>query len=393
MKIDQEGLSPGQPGFARNDGLPTSNRVTLTDTTPGGTTLFEILWVSLDDDSAIQTLAPDEDDDHVWSFIPEYGVYGPIRIRLTHSVAGANTVETRVFGIPDLNGVIPPCPGERSDPNAIRGNETNPDVIARCERNWPTAGNPAGNPFGWGPDMDHALTLPAKTRRFIDVDVATEAQLPAFLQLGGEGETDPATFTGSANGALIVDGEALTVGQLLLPLWESRRSACRVLATGDGSHPWQLVEVFQDLLAGSLNMFRVRSGEEHQGRVFVRNRFGENAEANPILNQQVVDASQTVGPGMMFVIAPAEPGDIILTMRSVGAVPTRLHGWRVAIKTTDAASVRLNLWASQVIELDDGGLDDFYEQELPVGAYREWVFNGPLNMWLMVGKHQPTIGG
>lgn len=392
MKIDQEGLSPaGQPGFARNDGFSFGARVTLTDTTPGGTTRFEILWVSHADHSAIETLAPSDDDDHVWSFLPEFGVTGPIRIRLTHSAGGVDTVETRVFGIPDRNGVVLPAPGERSDPNAVRGNETNPDVIARCERNWPTDENPSGNPFGWWLDMQRALTA-TLTRRFIDVDVATAEPLADHTQLGGEDESEPATFTAEENGALIVDGETLTVGQLLLPLWETRRSVCRVVAAGDSSHPWEIVEVYQDKLANSENMYRIRAGQEHQGRIFVRSRFGENTEACPVLNQQVVEESVSVGPGMMFVLVPTVDVDILLTMRDLGG-PTRFHGWRVAIKMTDAGAVRLNLPDSQNIEIDSGEIDNFYEATLPSGAYREWVFNGPLAQWLMVGRFQPTIEG
>jgi hypothetical protein len=152
MRIDQAGLSNGTPGVARKDGKSDGSLVTLTDMTPGGTTLFEILWVSLLDTTSIESLEATVDP-HVWTFSPTSGVTGPIRIRLTHTTpGGAKTIETRIFGIPNGAGHVPPAPGERSDPNATRANATDPAVIARCERNWVTDDFPAGNPFGWAFD-------------------------------------------------------------------------------------------------------------------------------------------------------------------------------------------------------------------------------------------------
>jgi hypothetical protein len=153
MLIDQTGLPPGVPGMARNDGTSDGATVTLTDTTPGGQTLFEILWVHPDDDNTIQTLHASPGDSHIWTFEPTAGVTGPIRIRLTHTVNGVASVETRIFGIPDDAGNVPPAPGERSDPNATVLNAEDPLVIARCERNWVTNEFPAGNPFGWAFDL------------------------------------------------------------------------------------------------------------------------------------------------------------------------------------------------------------------------------------------------
>lgn len=153
MKMDQLGLSAGTSGAARRDGLDTGAVVTLTDMTAGGTTLFEILWVDPTDGSAVASLAP-TGDTHVWQFTPEAGVQGPIRIRLTHTTPlNVVTTQTRIFGIPDDDGIVSPAPGERSDPNATLLNATDLGIIDRCERNWPTADFPAGNPFGWGADI------------------------------------------------------------------------------------------------------------------------------------------------------------------------------------------------------------------------------------------------
>lgn len=156
LRIDQVGLSAGTPGVARNDGLSTGAKVTLTDTAAGGMTLFELLWVPVGDTSARASLAA-SNDSHVWSFTPSTGVFGPYRIRLTHTVGAIVTSEVRIFGIADDSNFVPPAPGERSDPNASLLNAIDPAVIARCERNWPTSHFPAGNPFGWGPELVEML--------------------------------------------------------------------------------------------------------------------------------------------------------------------------------------------------------------------------------------------
>lgn len=153
MRIDQAGLPAGEAGFARRDGLSNGATVTLRDTTEGGLTIFEILWVDPADTTSRDSLAP-TGDDHIWTFQPTSGVTGPIRIRLTHtSPEGEVTVETRIFGIPDADGQVPPAPGERADPNATLGNATDPEIIAACERNWKTDEWPEGNPFGWSFDV------------------------------------------------------------------------------------------------------------------------------------------------------------------------------------------------------------------------------------------------
>jgi len=152
MRIDQasEAGFEGSPGVARNWGMADST-VYLVDLTPGGETLFEILWA--DDDQSLATLHASDGDGHTWEFIPGAGPNGggnAIRIRLTHTAPGqVVTTQIRIFGIPDANGVVPPAPGELADPNASLLNATDPAVIDRCERNWPTTRFPAGQPFGW----------------------------------------------------------------------------------------------------------------------------------------------------------------------------------------------------------------------------------------------------
>lgn len=152
MLIDQAGLPPGVPGFARRDGKSDGSLVTLTDTRSGGTTVFELLWVPLNDTEAIPSLEPLPDNNHTWRFSPQSGVTGPYRIKLTHTENGAKTEEIRIFGVADENGRVPPAPGERTDPRVTRLTALDPALIARCERNWPIPGFPAGNPFGWSID-------------------------------------------------------------------------------------------------------------------------------------------------------------------------------------------------------------------------------------------------
>jgi len=152
MRIDQasEAGFEGSPGVARNWGMAEST-VYLVDLTPGGETLFEILWA--DDEQSAATLHPSEGDGHTWEFTPAAAPNGggnAIRIRLTHTGPGqVVSTQIRIFGIPDANGVIPPAPGELADPNASLLNASDPAVIDRCERNWPTNRFPAGQPFGW----------------------------------------------------------------------------------------------------------------------------------------------------------------------------------------------------------------------------------------------------
>lgn len=175
MKIDQAGLSAGVAGQARKDGTSDGALVTLTDTTAGGATHFEILWIDPSDgDAAVDSLAP-TGDPHIWTFSAAEGTTGPVRIRLTHTTAqGVVTTQTRIFGIPDGSGSVKPAPGERADPNASLANATDPAVIDRCERNWPTDDYPAGNPFGWVLDMALGGGSADATKLITDSTLAAE---------------------------------------------------------------------------------------------------------------------------------------------------------------------------------------------------------------------------
>lgn len=393
MKIDQEGLSPGVPGQARNDGKPDGSYVILTDTTPGGASRFDILWISPLDTTALDSLQPDEDGDHLWFFQPTVGVYGPIRIQLTHTAPdGKVTTEVRIFGIADPDGVIPPAPGERANPTVNRGNETDPTVLARSERNWPTEEFPAGNAYGWGFDLLKILGKSLATRRFIDVHVATERVLE-YGVLGEEGSSQQLVATD--NGALVIDGETLVVGDLVLLLWNEIRGVCIVQETGDVGSPWKMLTTFLHEYAESASVYRAEVGEEHGGRVFVTNRYGELGEMNRTLIPVVIDEDKTVGPGMLMIVVPdGDPIDI--TMRDLGNDLERYEGWRIAVKIQgtppSSGQVTIIVPATHMIETDDDVEDEFAFDPV-AGFYREWVFNSTLSSWIMVSRFEQSLGG
>lgn len=152
MKIDQLGQPAGVPGQARLDGL-SDVKVTLTDTTPGGQSYFELLYVPDDDTTAVSSLASDFTlalDGHKWTFTPNTVTGGPYRLYHRHIAPDGTVYEERhIFGIADTSGVVSIAPGEGSDPGASMATAELPNVIARCERNVPTSRWPLGQPFGW----------------------------------------------------------------------------------------------------------------------------------------------------------------------------------------------------------------------------------------------------
>lgn len=150
MQIDQVGLSVGIPGKARPDLLANGATVTLTDTTAGGTTQFQILYRPPTDTDSVASLAP-TGDNHVWTFHATSGVEGPWRIRLQHILSNGTIVEEiRILGFSTSgSGAIPPAPNERANEKASELNKADADIIFSSERNWATTDYPSGNPYGW----------------------------------------------------------------------------------------------------------------------------------------------------------------------------------------------------------------------------------------------------
>lgn len=405
MVIDQVGLPDGEPGFARRDGLSDGSLVTLTDTAPGGTTKFDILWVSSDDTSAIATLQQYGPDPHVWVFGPTAGVTGPIRIQLTHTEAGVVTTEIRIFGIPDVNGLVPPAPGERSDPSATRLNMNDPGIIARCERNWKTDEFPNGNPFGWAVDVADHLGggagggPPAFTRRFIDVQIVTERPLPAnsYEALEGGGYT----ITATDPAALWIDGQSAAKDDLVLVLWELvPYGLFEVIEAGDNVSPWVLRSKTLDWMANSENVYRARTGDEHAGRLFASNTYGYLAEPAPSLRfaSNQVSTNAEIGPGIIH-LPNSFGANFTLTIRNLLASgagsPGKLMHWRIAVKAGANINTELGIQIAappgQSIEGDDGSLDNYADFWLTPGQYREWVFFQ--GAWILIASIQRQVLG
>jgi hypothetical protein len=227
LQFDQFGIPPGVPGVARNDGVAGGDGsldVTLTDMTSGGVTLFELLWVDPADTTSLTSLHA-TGDPHVWKFSPTPGVTGPIRVRLTHTTSlGVVTTQTRIFGIPDENGIVKPAPGELSDPNASMASAGDSAVIDRCERNWPTSAFPGGNPFGWGADL--LALIAAATIGGGDVSGPSSAADNAVARFDASGtsgkllQTSLVTISDAGSISLpslqTVDGRDLSVDGVLL---------------------------------------------------------------------------------------------------------------------------------------------------------------------------------
>lgn len=151
MRIDQTGRSVGIPGFARPDLLSNGATVQLTDTTAGGTSSFDILYLPPNDTDSVASLAPMVGNDHIWTFNATVGVEGPWRVRLRHILPNGSLIEEiRILGFSASgSGAIPPAPNEQASKDASELNKTDSDIIFKSERNWPTADYPLGNPYGW----------------------------------------------------------------------------------------------------------------------------------------------------------------------------------------------------------------------------------------------------
>lgn len=120
LKIDQVGLTEGDIGRSRTDGLATGAPVTLTNTGSGATTTMRLLWVPPGDTTAIDSLEPTEEDPKIWTFTPTAGVYGSYLIELVIN-AGlfTQTTEQRVLVVrTPRRGLVIPALNERGDPSA-----------------------------------------------------------------------------------------------------------------------------------------------------------------------------------------------------------------------------------------------------------------------------------
>jgi hypothetical protein len=131
IKISQAGLAAGVAGKSRTDGLATGALVTLEDVSGTGTSTFHLLWVPVEDTTAIGSLAVTGDPD-IWTFSPMAAAYGSYQIELR--VAGV-PFERRLFGIrTPANQLLIPALNERASRHANRLN-AGADQIELCEQN------------------------------------------------------------------------------------------------------------------------------------------------------------------------------------------------------------------------------------------------------------------
>jgi hypothetical protein len=131
IKISQAGLSAGVAGRSRTDGLATGALVTLEDVSGTGSSTFHLLWVPVEDTTAIGSLAVTGDPD-IWTFSPMAAAYGSYDIELR--VDGV-PFERRIFGIrTPANQLLIPALNERASRHANRLN-AGADQIELCEQN------------------------------------------------------------------------------------------------------------------------------------------------------------------------------------------------------------------------------------------------------------------
>lgn len=131
IKISQAGLAAGVAGKSRTDGLATGALVTLEDVLGTGASTFHLLWVPVEDTTAIASLAVTGDPD-IWTFSPMAAAYGSYEIELR--VAGV-PFERRIFGIrTPANHLLIPALNERASRHANRLN-AGADQIELCEQN------------------------------------------------------------------------------------------------------------------------------------------------------------------------------------------------------------------------------------------------------------------
>ena len=136
MVLDQVGLSSGQPGFARTDGLANGAKVTVTSSGGGSTSLVQLLWVPPNDTTAIASLV--QTSPTVWEFLPTAGVYGSYRIELvTDQGLPTESRQIHIFGIRTPNAqLLIPAANEIADNEATRLNAS-AATIAASEQNEP----------------------------------------------------------------------------------------------------------------------------------------------------------------------------------------------------------------------------------------------------------------
>ena len=386
MKIDQATLLPaGEAGFARKDGLSGGEEVTLTDTVAGGTTLFEILHCPLADVDSLDSLAATVDD-HVWTFTPTAGIDGKgWRIRLTHTTpGGAVTTETRIFGIPDVDGNVEPVPNEKSDPNATLANFEDAAVIARCERNWKTADYPLGNPFGWGQEL---LALLLGGVGGMSTDSLTDADAGMTLVAN----TAYLLVTSTAGLSLIVPDAIASNGQSIL-LRINGTGSVQLTETTAGDFFWLdhstgAVASIGVLPRGTYRLMAFASGYFPPGSGVWLVQFVPEYRLMPVLSSTIRTSDFTAATNS-FTQTNTSAGNIVIT---APADPS--HGDHVAfVEVEGGGAGNVTFDAGSELVMDDAGsyVNSVLVQTNAVGTYRRWIWSVIKDAWLLDATSPPA---
>lgn len=170
-------------------------------------------------------------------------------------------------------------------------------------------------------------SLGTATRRYLDVAAATVAALPANTWSG----SPLFQLTATSNGALTVDGESVSAGQLVLVNSESdsaRSGVYTVLSAGGVSSTWQLIRTYlNNSTNNSDNIFRVAGGNVYKGW-----KFKYDADVSRFVSLQRpsvwsanVGADQDITPGKSYpvvstgvtltVVVPPYATDVLDTPR------------------------------------------------------------------------------
>lgn len=264
FRIDQTGLSAGQLGKSRTDGLATGATVTLTYV-GYGSFRPRLLWVPIGASSAPLTLT--EVSAGVWQFSPVAGAYGTYRIEGIENEGKSNERRVvRVFVVRTPSGLIIPAFGERanalanitnasaatidqSENNATDFANTSQNLVpwagtARATHEWVTRLDRAQLTFGpfasiaefraaTPPTTEVLFTISGKAWRFSPTETSADDGLnflrPTAIDAGAAGRAVPVYAAGVTIGlagpdvALASDSSTIVLATTLTGLSASRK--------------------------------------------------------------------------------------------------------------------------------------------------------------------------
>lgn len=190
MTLTQEGLDPGEPGMAREDGLADGSTIYVISTAHERTAEVALLWVGqhpIPDVNSVESLQylGENNGEIAYSFDPTPGVYGSWRIELvTDRGTPVEDRQIRIFAIKSsVDALRIPAANEISDPEAnLR--RRGAAYIARSEFNAPEAIEGSAQEDGtfvshWRPIADaiHRINTGGGAGGMREVDGDTDLEL------------------------------------------------------------------------------------------------------------------------------------------------------------------------------------------------------------------------